>query len=164
MSKITWVNFLHIYQPPWQEPEILKQITRDSYQVLIQTLRRFPHYRISLNLSGALTEQLMANGLSPILYDLNDLAKAGQIEFVGSAMYHPILPLLTDKQIVRQIKLQEAINKKYLSAYKPTGFFLPEMAYSERVAKLIKRLGYGWLILDQAAAQKPPTAPLTHPE
>ncbi|MFA5754161.1 MAG: hypothetical protein WC905_02235, partial [Patescibacteria group bacterium] len=33
--------------------------------------------------------------------------------------------------------------------FKPAGFFLPEMAYSPAVAKLIRRLGYSWIIVDE---------------
>ena len=34
MKKITWVNFLHIYQPPWQEKGIIEQVAIESYDYI----------------------------------------------------------------------------------------------------------------------------------
>jgi predicted glycosyl hydrolase (DUF1957 family) len=52
--------------------------------------------------------------------------------------------------VIRQVKENEEILKKYLGDdFKPRGFFLPEMAYSPSVAKIIKELGYEWIIVDE---------------
>jgi alpha-amylase/alpha-mannosidase (GH57 family) len=58
------------------------------------------------------------------------------------------LPLLPEQEIIRQIKLNQEILFKYFKI-KPTGFYLPEMAYSLESAKIIKKLGFDWIILDQ---------------
>lgn len=151
---INWVNFLHIYQPPWQQHDVIVKVSRESYQNIIDSLQRFPNYKITLNIAGSLTEQLIFFGLKQILDDFNKLAKKGQIEFVGSAKYHPILPLISVKQVIRQIKENEIINKKYLYKFRPQGFYLPEMAYNDSVAKIIKKLGYQWIILDEISANQ----------
>jgi len=71
---------------------------------------------------------------------------------VGTASFHPILPLIMNEEAVRQIKDNETILKKHFGKnFKPRGFFLPEMAYGIEAAKLIKKLGYEYLILDEIA-------------
>jgi predicted glycosyl hydrolase (DUF1957 family) len=146
MFKITWVNFLHIYQPPWQEEGIIHQTAHESYDYLFTLLNKYPKFTFTLNISGALLEQL--NILEPaILEKLQKAVKNQRLELTASAFYHPILPLLPEQEVVRQIILNQEILFKYFKV-KPIGFYLPEMAYSLQVAKIIKKLGYTWIILD----------------
>jgi alpha-amylase/alpha-mannosidase (GH57 family) len=145
-----WSDFLHIYQPPQQDPEILNQVTKESYLKIIKLLNLYPKLKITLNISGSLLEQLDHNGYIKVINDLKQLIKKGKIEIVGSAMYHPILPLLPEKEIKRQIELHNEIClKRFGKAYKPTGFYIPEMAYSKSVAKIVKQMGFKWIILDE---------------
>jgi predicted glycosyl hydrolase (DUF1957 family) len=147
MSKITWVNFLHIYQPPWQEEAIVHQTACESYDYLLTLLNKYPNFTFTLNISGSLIEQL--HSLEPaILVKLQRAVKAKRLELTASAFFHPILPLLPEQEIIRQIKLNQEILFKYFKI-KPTGFYLPEMAYSLESAKIIKKLGFDWIILDQ---------------
>jgi len=148
--ELTWVNFLHIYQPPNQFPEILDQVVKESYLPLIQLAKKYPRFYFTLNINASLTEQLAERGYRKIIDGLTFLARRRQIEFTGSAAYHPILPLLPDNEIRHQIEKNDEINKKYFgNAYKPAGFYSPEMAYSNRLAGIIKKAGFKWIILDE---------------
>lgn len=152
MPKIIWVNFLHIYQPPWQEEGIVHQAAHESYDYLLTLLAKYPNFTFTLNISGSLLEQLHA--LEPaILAKLQKAVENKRLELTGSAFYHPILPLLPEQEIIRQIRLNQEILFKYFKC-KPTGFYLPEMAYSLKTAKIIKKLGYTWIILDPISATK----------
>jgi hypothetical protein len=145
-----WANFLHIYQPPTQIREITEKVTRESYRPIVELLLAHPRGRITLNINGVLTEQLARWGGADVLAGLRTLAERGQIEFTGSAKFHPILPLLPDAEITRQIELNEQANRAaFGEAYRPRGFFCPEMCYSRRVAEVAIRLGYRWLIIDE---------------
>jgi len=147
---INWVNFLHIYQPPTQTKETAEKVVRESYELICNLLEKYPSLKITLNINGTLTEQLLKHGHLTIIKKLGEASQRGQIEFVGSAMYHPILPLIPEKEVIHQIKLNEKINKEtFGESYKPNGFFLPEMAYSPKIGKIIKTLGYKWIILDE---------------
>jgi hypothetical protein len=78
------------------------------------------------------------------------LAEQGQIEFTGSAMYHPILPLIPEDEVIRQIKLNTEVNKHYFGdVYSPRGFFPPEMCYSNKIARIVSKLGFQWIIIDE---------------
>ena len=146
MKKITWVNFLHIYQPPWQDKGVIEQVAIESYDYLLTLLEKYPKFTASLNITGSLIEQL-AEIRPDLLERLQGLVKKNKIELAASAKYHALLPLLPKKEIVRQIKLSQEVLAKYFSQ-KIIGFYLPEMAYSKEVAEIIKKQGYEWIILD----------------
>jgi alpha-amylase/alpha-mannosidase (GH57 family) len=149
-----WANLLHIYQPPKQKKEIIWKVAKESYLPILRILKQRPKAKISLNINGSLAEQLPGAGLRGIINDIKKLALKGQIEFTGSAKYHVILPLLPEKEIIRQIELNFKTNQKFFGQiYKPTGFFLPELCYSKRVAKIIKKLDFKWIVLDEIAYQ-----------
>ncbi|MFH0805172.1 MAG: hypothetical protein V1916_03175 [Patescibacteria group bacterium] len=148
-----WANFFHIYQPPAWPAAIIDQVTRECYRPLLRTLRANRSIRVTMNVSSSLTEQLVRHGSFDVLRDLRAVAARGQVELVSTACYHPILPLIPPAEALRQIRLNDRINRRYLgSGYRPRGFFLPEMAYSSAAARLISRAGFRWIILDEIAA------------
>jgi len=151
-NKQVWANFLHIYQPPTQFPPILKQITEESYFELTRILKDNPKAKMTININGSLTEQLDRNGLGILIEEIKELALGGQIELTGSAMYHPLLPKLPKEEIKRQIDLNNEVNRHYFGqAWKPQGFFPPEMAYSKDVAEVVTQAGFKWMILSEYA-------------
>ncbi|HCJ52313.1 MAG: hypothetical protein A2898_05365 [Candidatus Kerfeldbacteria bacterium RIFCSPLOWO2_01_FULL_48_11] len=147
-----WANFLHIYQPPTQKAYWIKKIANESYRKLTKGLLAHPRAKLTLNVNAVLTELLEQHGCEDVIRDLRTLAERKQIEFTGSAKYHPFLPLMPEKEIQRQIELNTETNKKYFGdAFAPRGFFPPEMAYADKVAKVARRMGFEWLILDELA-------------
>ena len=153
MPKITWINFLHFYQPPTTDNETIIEATEKSYKRIISALKRHKQIKFTLNLSGCLLERLEALGYNSLINDLKHLLASGQIELTGSAAFHPLLALLPDKEIIRQIKLNEKILKKHFGAkFRTKGFFIPEAAYGIRVAKIVKKLNYSWIMLDEISS------------
>ena len=147
-----WANFLHIYQPPTQKPIWIKRIADESYRKILAELKKAPQVKITLNINGILCELLEKNNCQDVIADIKFLADRGQIELTGSAKYHAFLPKLPSSEIVRQIKLNEETLKKYFgSAFQPKGFFPPEMAYSQKVAVVAKKMGYQYILVDELA-------------
>jgi predicted glycosyl hydrolase (DUF1957 family) len=147
-----WANLFHIYQPPGQKKEITRKVANESYSPIIEILKNRPEAKINLNINASLTEQLPPAGLSPVIEGIKKLAQKGQVEFTGSAKYHVILALLPEKEIIRQIELNNATNEKFFGKlWKPTGFFIPELCYSQKVARVVKKMGFRWIVLDEIA-------------
>jgi hypothetical protein len=147
-----WSNFLHFYQPFNQMPDILEKIVNESYRKIIQGLKKNPKAKITININGSLTELLVKYDYLDVIEDLKKLAQNGQIEFTGSAKYHSFLALLPESEIERQIKLNTETNKKYFGKiYNPKGFFIPELAYSFKVAQAAQKLNFEWVIAEQLA-------------
>lgn len=157
MSTIKWVNFLHIYQPAWQDPAIVNKVTNESYRFLVNSFKKYPHYKATINIAGTLIETLAELGYEDIINDIKKLISKKQIELTGSSHFHAFLPQLPEHEIKRQIILQEKTLKKFFNI-KPQGFFLPEMAYSPGVGKVIKKMGYQWIILDPISTDNKPKA------
>lgn len=145
-----WANFLHFYQPPTQKPFWVKKITAEAYRPIVRGLLEHPNAKVTININGVLDELLEANGESDVLEGLRTLLERGQIELTASAKYHPLLPMLSDEEIIRQIELNNETHLKYFGpAYKPKGFFPPEMAFSKHVAEVVAKQGYEWIIVDE---------------
>ncbi|MBI4128066.1 MAG: hypothetical protein HY459_03275 [Parcubacteria group bacterium] len=150
-----WANFLHIYQPPTQSREILRKIVHESYRPVLRILKKYPNARLTLNISGSLTELLATHGFQHVLRDIEGVLKTGRVELTETAKYHPILPLLPREEIVHQIEENHTTNRRHFGAlYKPEGFFLPEMAFSMPVARAVAELGYRWIIVDEIAKRE----------
>lgn len=147
-----WINFLHFYQPANIEFYNIRKALDKSYWRLLRLFEEHPNLKMTINISGCLLERLEDAGEKSFIERLQFLVKKGRIEVTGSACYHGFLPLLPEREVVRQIKTNEKVLKRIFGKnFKPNGFFLPEMAYSPAVAKIIKRLGYQWIILDEIA-------------
>jgi hypothetical protein len=148
MSKIYWATLLHFYQPPIQIPEILRKVVEESYRPLIEVLGQYPHAKVTVNINGVLTEMLYESGYQDVIDGLRDLALGGQVEFVGSAKYHAILPLIDADEQRRQIRRNHLTNKHFLGdAYQPRGFFPPEMCYDRSFLDAAIDVGHEWVIM-----------------
>jgi alpha-amylase/alpha-mannosidase (GH57 family) len=148
-----WINFLHCYQPANADAHGIKEATEKSYRYLLGVLAKHPDIKFTVNITGCLFLRWEQLNYFDVINDFKKFIKNGQIEIVGSAAYHPILPLIPEAEMIRQVKENEEILKKFLgdTRLKPKGFFMPEMAYGVETAKIIKSLGYEWLILDEIA-------------
>lgn len=154
---------LHWYQPPWQNPDVLDRIVEECYRPLSRILERRP-VRCSIDLCWSLVEQLIAQRHDDVLTSLASAARRGHLEFVETAAYHAILPLLPDELAARQLQVNYERNRSVFGRiYEPRGVFPPEMAWSPALAPLLSRLGYDWVVTeDVAVTLRDGAAPLDH--
>lgn len=163
MATIYWGSLLHFYQPPVQIPEILRKVVDESYRPLIDVFRQQPHARASVNINGVLTEMLHQSGYDDVIDGLRDLAEAGQIEFVGSAKYHAILPLIPEQEMRRQIRRNHLVNRHFFGdAYQPRGFFPPEMCFDRAILDPVLDMGHEWVIVSGVACPAPWPTDVVH--
>lgn len=145
---IYWALLLHAYQPPTQLPRVVRKIANESYRPLVSLYREMPEAKVTVNISGSLTDILYDLCFSDVIEGFEDLARNGQVEFTGSAKYHPILPLIPEDEIKRQIELNFKTNKYFFGdAFKPRGFFLPELCYGKPIVKPVVDTGHEWFIM-----------------
>ena len=129
-------------------------MTTDAYQPLVAILPRHPDIKLTLNIPGALTEQLLALRLDRIISGIAGLVERGQIELVGSPMYHPILPLIPRSERLRQFSLQTKLHQRAFGIKQPQGCYLPEMAFDPILEQDILSMGFTWTLLDEGSAGK----------
>ncbi|MBW6440697.1 hypothetical protein K0B03_01535 [Patescibacteria group bacterium] len=147
---ITWINFLHLYQPPHQNGFIFGKVVDESYRRIVRILNLYDEVNFTLNISGSLLEQLEFYQNMDVVDGFKKAVSEEKIELVSSAMFHPILPLLNKNEIQRQIDLNNKISERLFGKlFQPKGFYLPEMCYSLNAAEVVKEMGFEWIILDE---------------
>ncbi len=150
---MVWCNFLHIFQPPHQLPDILDRIVNESYRPLINGFLANPGDKAVININAGLTELFVNYGYDDLISGVKTLLARGQIELTESAKYHAFLPMLSEAEIERQIKLNHDTNQEiYGEVYKPKGFFAPEMSFDPKIARVVSKMGYRYYLLDEIAA------------
>ena len=129
-----WANFLHIYQPAGQQPDILEALVNQSYRPLLEGFKKHRLLRLTFNINGALLELFDKYKYRNLIDILRELGREGSSEFNSSAKYHAFLRFLEEQEIIRQIKINDETCQFFLGeTYKPKGFFPPEMAYHEKL-------------------------------
>ncbi len=145
------VAVLHAYQPPTQSARIIDRIVKNCYLPIAKKLEENPEIKINLNINASLTE-LLEDDYLIVIEKYAELARNNQVEFLDSGAYHPILPLLSQKEAKLQIKMNSKINSRIFgSVWSPRGFWPPELAVSETLAALIESLGYDYMIVPEIA-------------
>ncbi len=144
-----WINFLHLYQPASIESYYVEEAVKKSYRRLFNLLEKKEELKMTMNISACLLERLNNEGYADLIIRIKKLIDCGRLELVGSAAFHPFLPRMNKNEIIWQIKYQEKVLKNLFNLSKPKGFFIPEMAYHKKVAKIVAELGYKWIILDE---------------
>jgi alpha-amylase/alpha-mannosidase (GH57 family) len=146
-----WAPLFHIYQPPTQDLKILEKIDKECYKPFFSVLDKYENIKFCLNINGVLIELLYEYGLSDTIDLLKSLVSDNKIEIVGTAKFHPILPLIPIKEANNQIHMNEELNKREFKLWERKGFFPPELAISGSIAKQIRDLGYKWVIVSGIA-------------
>ena len=135
---------LHFYQPPTQDPEIVKKIDLECYRPLFQLLLD-TGVPVTINMNYSLTEQLAE--FAPETLEI--VSKLSEQTFTASGAFHPIFPLIPEDEVQRQLLLNDLGNKKLIGeGYSPIGAFPPELAVDMKTIKLIGKLGYLWTVTD----------------
>lgn len=135
---------LHFYQPPTQDPEIVKKINEECYLPLFQLLLD-TGVPVTINMNYSLTEQLAE--FAPETLEI--VSKLSSQSFTSSGAFHPIFPLIPDGEVQRQLSLNDMGNKELIGeVFNPTGAFPPELALDMQTIKLIGKLGYSWTVTD----------------
>jgi len=149
---IYWAPLLHFYQPPTQLHWVLRKVCNESYRPLVELFRNLPYAKVTVNINAVLAEMLYDHRFNDVIEGLWELAKRGQVEFTGSGKYHPILPLIPQEEMRRQITQNTKTNRRFFGqAYSPKGFFPPEMCYGKEIVKPVLDTGHQWVIMSGVA-------------
>ena len=147
-----WLNFLHFYQPADQQFDVLEAVVKQSYLPVFKQVNELTDARFTANISGSLLELFDKYNYHELLELIKKVYHAGKMELTGSCKYHALAPLIPAAELQRQIELNNETLRKYIDPnIKPLGFFPPEMAYDAASNKLLKDMGFKWIIVDEIA-------------
>ena len=118
-----------------------------------------PHFGAQVSFSGSLVENLNAAedagwGFNNWKNHWNE-ARGWQTELgnpaldiVGFGYHHPLMPLITNKDVRRQIQWHRDIQTSTFNGSYSKGIFPPETAFSTRIIPALVQEGFEWAIVD----------------
>lgn len=166
MSKSTLflAIILHMHQPRYNlagathESEVARDVfaqTMHPYTYPPELIGRYEDARVTFNFTGSLIEQL--NELAKVNFDsrltrlwekYREVKKLNRIDIMGCGYFHPIFPLIPEEDRRRQIEMQLRILEETFGV-RPTGFWLPELAFTTKLIPLLGEMGFKWIIVDE---------------
>jgi len=143
-----FVICLHNHQPEGTPPEALEEAYQKAYLPTLKTIAEHPSVKVVLCNSGCLLENLL---LEKEEYGeiIRRLLERGQLELLSSAIYEPILPAISERDRVAQIRAShDLIERSY--GVRPRGMWLPERVWEPSLPRSLVQAGVEYLPLDDA--------------
>lgn len=140
-------DLTHAYQPLFHPPDFVPSLVEKNLTEIYLPLSRAMRkglVRRGLQLQGWTVEAWLAaddpiGGLAlETITNLKEACQRRNIEIGASGYSHPILPLLDDEVIKRQVEEDLAVVEKYLG--KPTWFWFPEGAVDQRSLTIVHKV------------------------
>jgi hypothetical protein len=137
---------LHNHQPIGNLDHVFQRAYEDSYRPLLDVFSQYESLKISLHVSGALMEWLVA--CQPDYVDrLAELVARQRIEILGGAFYEPILAMIPRRDRVGQIRsytrwLEDRFNTSV------RGMWVPERVWEQSFTADLTDAGIEYTILD----------------
>lgn len=156
MEKIEVMLVLHAYQPPYpiQERFVVDRIIKNCYKPIVSNLEKYENVKLVINMNASLTEMLL-EAAPDIIQTLSERAETGQVEFLESGAYHPILPLISLQHAKIQIEINHKINSEAFGpSYQPKGMWPPELAVDSNTIQLFAEMGYSYSIIPENSIPK----------
>lgn len=135
----------HFYENDELNKKFLDKISTDCYlpmnAIMMDNIQKLgADFKFCLSLSGTLIEQ-MENHRPDVLASFIELAKTGQVEFIGQTYYHSVAYLYSIDEFERQVKKHSKKIKEHFGQT-PKVFRNTGMIYCNDLAGRIENLGF----------------------
>lgn len=162
MQPIHHALVLNLHQPPGNLEHLLEHTAWEAQEILF-ALDRIPRTlwayedvgRVHLALSGTLLETLSSAEFQQKTYGIIDcgsllwhLQNQRIIEILGTAYYHPVLPLIPGADRAEHVARWQGIAGHLLWRDRFAGFWPPEMGFCMELIPLLRRFGYRYVLVD----------------
>jgi len=115
-------------------------------------LENNPTFRLTLNISGSLLEQFVTLNDTVAIDSLKRLLSRNQIELTISPFYHPLLPLISNNTLQRQLEQTRAFTKHILGVSPLSVLLPPELAVTPENIETLKHQ-FDFIIVDQTSVE-----------
>ena len=146
MPKIYFLFGIHNHQPVGNDPFVFNKVFEDCYRPFLDILNEFPEIKCNIHISGPLYDWILENK-SEYIKTLREMSEKGQIEIAGGGYYEPILPIISDKDKLAQIRLMNDFIKKEFGKT-PNGMWLAERIWEPQLASIINKSNLKYTFLD----------------
>ncbi len=154
MTNVSFALVLNLHQPAWNLEDLLQHREWEAKEIL-WAIDRIPRSlwtyedvgRVHLSLSGTLLETLASPQFQHRVYGIVDcgsllwyLQNTRIIQILGTAYYHPILPLIPRADWDEQLERWQGIGRHLFNRPSFSGFWPPEMGFCMELIPTLKRL------------------------
>jgi hypothetical protein len=134
--------------PPDRVSPGFHRLVDSNHRPLLKLLLELRPLPCALSIPWGLTERWVSEGYHDCLNMCAELLRSGHVEFVGTAAYQPILPLLPRPAIERQVADDQARHRELFPGWSCKGFLPPEMAFGPELLPILRDAGFGWVGVD----------------
>jgi alpha-amylase/alpha-mannosidase (GH57 family) len=167
MADISFALVLNLHQPARNLEDLVEHKEWEAREIL-WAIDRIPRSlwayedigRVHLSLSGTLLETLSSPDFQQRVYGIVDcgsllwyLQNQRVIKILGTAYYHPVLPLIPRLDWDAQIERWQGIGRHLLGRDTFAGFWPPEMGFSMELIPILRRYGYRYVLVDSEHVQ-----------
>lgn len=144
-----YVSFLlDLFQPATQSYAIVDEITRECYGPLVELFNSDLDPKFTVSMSNSLASLLQEYGKDQVINDLREAISSGKVELIHTGAYHPIFPLIPEREVARQIELDIKFKQELFGLMNRTGILSPELCYDDALVPRYKDLGFRWTVTD----------------
>ncbi len=130
-----------MYQPDFQSSDVLRKVLEESYLQIADLLKTYPEYKVTLNITGSTYQIYNKYGVANLAELFRPFYERGQIVFTTTSLAHLIMPLTSDAQFERQVKLNNDKLSEFLEEeVNPEIFFFPELFVDNKSLQKLKAL------------------------
>ncbi|MGH2691646.1 MAG: glycoside hydrolase family 57 [Actinomycetota bacterium] len=159
---IAFALVLNLHQPAGNLEQLLDANEWEAREIL-WALDRIPRSlwahediaRVHLSLSGTLLETLADPALQQRVYGTVDcgsllwhLQNQRVLDILGTAYYHPVLPLIEPADWDEQLGRWSGIGRHLFARDRIQGFWPPEMGFCMELIPTLRRFGYRYVLVD----------------
>jgi alpha-amylase len=143
----------HDYFDEAQNAAILRKVAEKCYlpanRKMLELIQRFPgQFKISYALSGTVIEQLAAYA-PEALASFQELFATGAVEALGETSHHSLAALYDPDEFAEQVRSHSALIERTFGV-RPQVFRNTELIYDDRVAGLVRQLGFKAILAEGA--------------
>ena len=137
----------HNHQPVGNFENVFREAFEKCYDPFLKFLEEHPSLRVSLHYSGCLLDWLEARE-KRFLKRLGRLVRKNQVEMLSGGYYEPILPLIPERDAVRQIRYMNRYLKMQFGK-SPAGFWLTERVWEPKLPRIAQEAGVSYTVVDE---------------
>ncbi len=142
------------FDAPWDSREnnkkVLLKVAEKSYLPtnarLLQLLKKYPEFKVSLSMSGIILEQLEA-WAPDVLYSFQELVATGRVELVAETYHHSLAFFYSRSEFETQVSMHRDIIKRIFNQ-EPRVFRNTELAYNNELAAWAQDAGYRGILAE----------------
>jgi alpha-amylase/alpha-mannosidase (GH57 family) len=162
MAEVALALVFNLHQPAYNLEDLLERRAWEAKEIL-WAMDRIPRSlwayedvgRVHLSLSGTLLETLASPDFQRRVYGIVDcgsllwyLQNSKVIRILGTAYYHPVLPLIPRSDWEEQLERWQGIGRHLFARTSFPGFWPPEMGFCMELIPTLKRAGYRYALVD----------------